>query len=220
MMQQQPITVPAAAPSLRASPYVRKLGRIAYRYRQMMQLVLLTVSVLIGQSLGSVRSDRALLAAACAMVLAGGAMRSWAMGYHTWRRVYGPGNERSLVTAGPYAVTRNPLYLGTFLIGAGIAAMSGRLWLLVAFAALFVPAHYLIIRWEEGKLIEEFPVVFPAYASEVPRLFPLFRYSSNRSGRFDLRTMIRCMEPVKTLGFLAVVLLMHWLKSSGWTPAL
>ena len=98
--------------------------------------------------------------------------------------------------------------------------MSGRLWLLAAFVAVFVPAHYLIIRWEEGKLIEEFPEHFPLYAFEVPRLFPLMRHASNPSGRFDLRTMIRCMEPVKTLGFLAVVVLMHWLKSRGWTPAL
>ncbi len=209
-----------AARASRSSPALSRLGRIAYRYRQMLQLVLLVVSVLLGRSLGSSAADRALLLSAAALVLAGGAIRSWAMGYHTWRRVYGPGKERSLVTAGPYAVTRNPLYLGTFLIGAGIAAMSGRLWLLIAFSALFIPAHYLIIRWEEGKLVEEFPRVFPAYASEVPRFFPLFRIASSRTGRFDLRTMIRCMEPVKTLGFLAVVLLMHWLKSSGWTPAL
>jgi protein-S-isoprenylcysteine O-methyltransferase Ste14 len=204
----------------KASPGLRKAGRIAYRYRQAMQLVLLAVALLLGRSLGSAGADRALLASALLLVVLGGALRSWAMGYHVWRRVYGPGNERSLVTAGPYAVTRNPLYLGTFMIGCGIAAMSGWAGLLAAFVVVFVPAHYSIIRWEEGKLVEEFPGEFPRYASEVPRLFPGLRWATQRTGRFDLRTMVRCMEPVKTLGFAAVIFLMQYLKTRGWTPAL
>ena len=213
-------STPASEAPAKASPGLRKLGRTAYRYRQIMQLVLLAVALLLGRSLGSESADRALLVSAVSLVVLGGALRSWAMGYHTWRRVYGPGKERSLVTAGPYAVTRNPLYLGTFLIGCGIAAMSGWWWLLAAFAVVFVPAHYSIIRWEEGKLVEEFREEFPRYASEVPRLFPGLGRSTRRAGRFDLRTMIRCMEPVKTLGFVAVIFLMQYLKARGWTPAL
>ena len=100
------------------------------------------------------------------------------------------------------------------VIGGGLAGAEA------AFVAVFVPAHYAIIRWEEGKLEGEFPDQFPRYVSEVPRLFPGLGRSTERSGRFDLPTMIRCMEPIKTVGFLAVLLVMHYLKTRGWTPAL
>jgi protein-S-isoprenylcysteine O-methyltransferase Ste14 len=204
----------------KASPAIRRLGRTAYRYRQSFQLITLAIALLLGRSLGSRQSDLTLLWVSMALVALGGGIRSWAMGHHTWRRVYdSPAKERSLVTAGPYALTRNPLYLGTFLIGAGIAANSGWPILLAVFVPLFVVAHFLIIRWEESKLIDEFPGQFPRYTAEVPRLFPGLRRSSVRTGSFDLPTMIRTMEPIKTAGFIVVLVLMYWLKVSGYTPA-
>jgi protein-S-isoprenylcysteine O-methyltransferase Ste14 len=190
---------------------------VAYRYRQHLQVILLAAALIAGRPLGSPGADTTLLASSLLLVLVGGALRSWAMGYHTWRRVKGKG--RNLVTAGPYAITRNPLYLGSFFIGCGIAAMSGLLWLLAGFAAIFVFSHFCIIRWEEGRLAEEFGGSFRTYMAAVPRLFPGLRSARERSGRFDLSTMFRCMEPVKTLGFVAAVLVMALFKAKGWTLA-
>jgi len=198
-------------------PWIAAVGKVSYRYRQHLQVVLLAVCLVVGRPLASSRAEGALLACALLLVLTGGAIRSWAMGYHTWRRVKGEAARRTLVTAGPYAHTRNPLYLGSFMIGCGVAAMSGRLWILLAFAAVFVASHYCIIRWEETRLDQEFGIAFRNYAAEVPRFFPGFRTASGRVGRYDLATMWRCMEPIKTAGFAAAVLLMAWLKSAGWT---
>ncbi len=206
------------AGSLDPPAWMQTTGRIAYRYRQLFQVILLAVVLVIGRPLPTPGAERALLLCALLLVVLGGALRSWAMGYHTWRRVHGEGSERSLVTAGPYAMTRNPLYLGSFMIGCGVAAMSGRLWLLLAFAAIFIAFYYCIIRWEEGNLAAQFGKEYAKYVSAVPRLFPGLRSARGRRGRFDVKTMLRCMEPLKTLGFVVAVLVIGFLKARGWTP--
>jgi len=201
------------------APWVQTAGRVSYRFRQHLQVVLLAVSLLVTRRLGSQRAEILLLIVAALLVAIGGGLRSWAMGHHVWRRVKGEGSERTLVTAGPYAHTRNPLYLGSFLIGCGIASMSGWLGILFAFVALFAVSHGCIIRWEEGRLVEEFGASFERYAREVPRFFPGLRSASKRTGSFSFSTMMRCMEPLKTLGFLLAVLLMAWFRAQGWSLA-
>jgi len=79
--------------------------------------------------------------------------------------------NEALATSGPYAYTRNPLYLGSLLIGIGFA-IAARSWevgvLLVAmFLAIYVP----VIRSEEKFLREKFPE-FEEYARRVPRMLP------------------------------------------------
>jgi len=202
---------------MKPAPWVQTAGRISYRFRQHLQVVLLALCLLITRSLGSPRSDIILLVLASLLVLAGGGLRSWAMGYHTWRRQKGEASRRTLLTAGPYAHIRNPLYLGSFLIGCGIATMSGRLAVLLAFAVLFLVSHWCIIRWEEGRLAEEFGEPFLAYVREVPRLFPGLRSSPRRDGTFSFHAMRRCMEPHKTAGFLLAILVMAYFRMKGWT---
>lgn len=201
------------------APWVQTVGRVSYRFRQHLQVVLLAVCLVVTRPLGSERADLLLLLTSALLVVAGGGLRSWAMGYHAWRRRHDERIHRTLVTAGPYAHTRNPLYLGSFLIGSGLAAMSGWLSLLFGFAAVFVASHYCIIRWEEGRLAGEFGGSFLAYAAEVPRLFPGLRSATARSGEFSFKTMTRCMEPLKTLGFLLAIVLMAYLRSRSGSPA-
>ena len=79
-------------------------------------------------------------------------------------------NEQ-LATSGPYAYTRNPLYLGSLLIGMGFA-LAARSWrvgiaLLVMLFAIYVP----VIRDEEAFLRGKFPE-FEEYARQVPRMLP------------------------------------------------
>src|ERR1700694_2415578 len=93
-----------------------------------------------------------------------------------WIRALASGHVRkneALTTSGPYAYTRNPLYLGSLLIGVGFA-MAARSWwigllLLVMFFAIYIP----VIRGEEELLRQKFPE-FDAYALQVPRMFPRF----------------------------------------------
>jgi protein-S-isoprenylcysteine O-methyltransferase Ste14 len=79
-------------------------------------------------------------------------------------------NEQ-LATTGPYAHTRNPLYLGSLIMAAGFG-VAGRNWWIAAIIIVFFLAIYLpVIRGEEAFLRAKFPE-FAAYAAKVPRLLP------------------------------------------------
>jgi protein-S-isoprenylcysteine O-methyltransferase Ste14 len=77
-----------------------------------------------------------------------------------------------LATSGPYALTRNPLYLGSAIVAAGllVAAHSWTAGLLAAgYFALFYPP---VIRREERRLRARYGAAFDAYAARVPRFWP------------------------------------------------
>jgi protein-S-isoprenylcysteine O-methyltransferase Ste14 len=90
-----------------------------------------------------------------------------------WSTLYIGGRKtRELVTAGPYSVTRNPLYLFAFIAVAGLGAQTGSLVLAAIFAfgayLIFVP----VVRHEERALREVFGAEFDAYRARVPRFLP------------------------------------------------
>jgi protein-S-isoprenylcysteine O-methyltransferase Ste14 len=91
-----------------------------------------------------------------------------------WLRGYSSGyvkKNRELTTTGPYAHTRNPLYLGSMLIAAGFAvallSWPVALVLAIGFAVIYIP----VIASEERFLRATFPG-FDAYCRQVPRLIP------------------------------------------------
>ena len=91
-----------------------------------------------------------------------------------WLRAYASGYVRKnaeLTTTGPYAHTRNPLYLGSMLIAFGFAAAAWNLLLFAALAGLFAAIYTPTIQSEEAYLRAHF-AGFDAYAREVPRLLP------------------------------------------------
>ena len=91
-----------------------------------------------------------------------------------WLRAYAAGYVRKnaeLTRTGPYAYTRNPLYLGSMMIAFGFAAAAGSWILLIALAVLFAAIYIPTIQGEEGYLREHF-AGFDAYAAKVPRLLP------------------------------------------------
>ena len=103
------------------------------------------------------------LALGSVLILPGLAVRALASGHVR--------KNEALATSGPYAYTRNPLYLGSLLIGIGfsVAARSG--WvgavLILMFFAIYIPE----IRDEEKFLRQKFPE-FEDYARRVPRMLP------------------------------------------------
>ena len=79
-----------------------------------------------------------------------------------------------LTVTGPYARTRNPLYLGSILIAFGFALAARSLWIAEVLVILFVAIYIPVIRSEEAYLRSVFPG-FDAYAATVPRLWPRAR---------------------------------------------
>jgi len=114
-----------------------------------------------------------------------------------------------LTTSGPYAWTRNPLYLGSFLLGVGFAVMSGS-W--VAAGLIILPSLVVypnVIREEEAHLSRLFPDQFHEYCAKVPRFAPRFGATE---GPFSLRQYVVNREYQTALGFVAVlaVFILKW----------
>ncbi len=78
-----------------------------------------------------------------------------------------------LVTTGPYAYLRHPIYLGNFLIGLGIVVISGSFIFVPIFLLLFVLYYHAIISEEEGFLRERFGMAFEQYRARVSKYFPI-----------------------------------------------
>src|SRR5271166_426860 len=79
--------------------------------------------------------------------------------------------NEALATSGPYAYTRNPLYLGSLLMGVGFALAARSWWVGVVLVVMFFAIYLPVIRDEEAFLRQKFPE-FEEYARRVPRMFP------------------------------------------------
>ncbi len=79
--------------------------------------------------------------------------------------------NEALATSGPYAYTRNPLYLGSLLMGVGFAVAARSWWIGLGLVVMFFAVYIPVIRDEEKFLRQTFPE-FENYAREVPRIFP------------------------------------------------
>jgi protein-S-isoprenylcysteine O-methyltransferase Ste14 len=97
------------------------------------------------------------------LVVPGLLLRAYASGYVRKNDV--------LTVTGPYAYTRNPLYLGSMMMAFGFAAASRSWWIVILLALLFAIIYVPTILVEEDFLRSAFPQ-YDAYAQRVPRLLP------------------------------------------------
>jgi protein-S-isoprenylcysteine O-methyltransferase Ste14 len=116
--------------------------------------------------------------------------------------------NESLATSGPYAYTRNPLYLGSLLIGVGFA-VAARSWAVgVALVVMFFAIYLPVIRDEEAFLRQKFPE-FGEYARRVPRMLPGLTHHSNDANAapagFSLDLYLKHREYNALLGALAMM---------------
>ncbi|MGA7925848.1 MAG: isoprenylcysteine carboxylmethyltransferase family protein [Candidatus Sulfotelmatobacter sp.] len=116
--------------------------------------------------------------------------------------------NESLATSGPYAYTRNPLYLGSLLIGLGFAVAAGSWWVGAALVVMFFAIYLPVIRDEEAFLRRTFPE-FDEYARLVPRMFPRLpphaRVEKEASAGFSLELYLKHREYNAPLGALAMM---------------
>ncbi len=98
------------------------------------------------------------------LCFAGATLRFLASGYLR--------KEAKLAVGGPYAYTRNPLYLGTFLMALGATLSVGAYVLTVIMAIVFFFNYHYVIRHEEAKLPNYFGNAYLEYCNLVPRFLP------------------------------------------------
>lgn len=122
-------------------------------------------------------------------------LRGWAAGHLA--------KNQQLATSGPYAYVRNPLYIGTVIVAAGVVIASRDWRLAVIFAAVFLLVYLPVIELEEQHLRDIFPGYAP-YADRVYRLFPLRRWAASHA-RFSWMLYRKNEEYKALLGFLCAV---------------
>jgi len=100
----------------------------------------------------------------CMLIFAGLGIRSWSAGILR--------KNRELTTTGPYALVRNPLYVGSFLIMCGFCTMINNLETIVYVLAPIAGLYLLQVLQEERYMARLFPAQWPQYAQTTRRFFP------------------------------------------------
>ena len=126
------------------------------------------------------------------LAFAGEALRMWAVGYSGVTTRGDTVTAPALVTAGPYAYVRNPLYVGNFVTGAGFAlAFTGknapvsRALLVGAALGAMAAVYAVIVPHEEAYLRATFGESFDAYVERVPRVIPQAEPAEPQHGSYD-----------------------------------
>ena len=130
------------------------------------------------------------------LVVTGLVIRALASGYVQ--------KNQQLATTGPYAYTRNPLYLGSLILAAGFALSARSWWIAAGVVVIFLAIYLPVIRGEEAFLREHFPE-FAEYARAVPRFLPRWRSYSKTPGSFSRDLYWQHREYNATLGSMAIV---------------
>jgi protein-S-isoprenylcysteine O-methyltransferase Ste14 len=144
-------------------------GAWLFRYRSILPVPLALVLIL-------VRTGESRLAwpvvIGVTLVCFGQALRLWAVRHigtisRTRTTRYGP-----LMTAGPYAIVRNPLYVGNWLLWTGFAFWSRLLWMVPIAWLVFFAQYRAIAAWEAAFIRSKYLEAYDAYARQVRPWMP------------------------------------------------
>jgi len=157
------------------------------------------------------RPTPALLVTGLAIAAVGLALRLWASGHLN--------KGRELASSGPYAWTRNPLYLGSFIMGLGFTLAGARIVLIVLFPLLFLAIYWPVMRREERELADWFGAPYTLYRESVSLFVPSFRRfvlvsgpgQNVRLSNFQWSKVIYNREHKAVIGFVLVAAFL-WVK--------
>jgi protein-S-isoprenylcysteine O-methyltransferase Ste14 len=144
-------------------------GAWLFRYRSFLPVPLALILLIVRA--GAI-DGAALIAAGALIVIAGQMLRLWAVRHigtisRTRTTRYGP-----LMTAGPYAIVRSPLYVGNWLLWTGFAVWSRLLWMVPVAWLVFFVQYRAIARWEASFIRSKYPDGYDDYARDVRPWMP------------------------------------------------
>jgi protein-S-isoprenylcysteine O-methyltransferase Ste14 len=120
------------------------------------------------------------------VAFSGAFLRLWAAGHID--------KGTSLTRGGPYALTRNPLYLGSFVMATGVFIGGQAYWLLPIFGLFFLGLYYPVMKAEEQELLRGHGEKFLEYIRSVPMFFPGCSRSADGSSTFSWSRAVKNRE--------------------------
>jgi protein-S-isoprenylcysteine O-methyltransferase Ste14 len=164
-------------------------GRLLFTHRLEIGLgVTAAVAPFVNPTIARTPTQQSLKAGGFLLVLLGLGLRVWASssaGRHTRsQKIEGD----KLAAAGPYGYVRNPIYLGSVILGSGMVLLIGDRRLVIPSALTFLALYFGLIPAEEEFLTSKFPDEYAAYCRNVSRLIPrLTPWSGAAKKPFDWR---------------------------------
>jgi protein-S-isoprenylcysteine O-methyltransferase Ste14 len=178
--------------------------RFVYRWRGL--LVAPPILLSLACFWGEVENDRVIWPLGLLLFLSGWALRLWAQ-QHLGYRLRGP---RALTTSGPYALVRNPIYIGNTLVVLGLVVASEVIWM-APIALLWCAGIYTVaVGYEERRLRRKYGAAYVQYMASVARWLPGVKHPVRRMSRhFSLRRAV-CAE-LHVFLLIVPVVLKEWL---------
>ncbi len=196
-----------------SDPRVERVQAFAFKNRGALLVVPAVVLAVFG------KPSALSVALGLPIAVAGELVRCWAVGYSGETTRDDAVTAPKLVTAGPYAYVRNPIYVGNFITAAGFAiAFTGknsagaRAALVAAALAAMAALYATIVPHEEAFLRSRFHEQFAAYCRRVPRIIPRLQPVPDGAGTWQPQTLKRAES--RTLVTFAAMLAALALKAA------
>jgi protein-S-isoprenylcysteine O-methyltransferase Ste14 len=109
------------------------------------------------------------------IIFVGALIRLWATKHIGRRMPWMKRKGKKLVRTGPYAIVRNPLYIGNIIIASGLSIFSELIWMIPILIFYLFILYHLVVLYEEKKLLVRWGDKYQAYLIEVPRWIPRLR---------------------------------------------
>lgn len=156
-----------------SSTLLARPGAVLFRHRGWTPVPLFLAALVLA------RPTPGTLLAGLVVALTGEAVRMSAVAHIGSRSRTRSSGVGTLVTTGPFARCRNPLYLGNTLMAAGLAFGTGVPALPAATVLLVGLQYAAIVAWEEGQLARTHGAAYREYCAAVPRFYPRIRRRSS-----------------------------------------
>ena len=191
-------------------PDASRIGHVFFRLRSLTPIPFILILIFFSQPtplpivLGSL------------LIVLGEWLRIWAVGFaggSTRTRTLGA--ARDLVTTGPYAHVRNPLYLGNLILSVGVCVVANVYWMIAVLTIGFLIQYTPIIRSEETYLLDASGNRYRAYCAAVPRFIPHpHPYAEPSSHDFSLHRALTSEK--RTLTAIGCVVILIAARSFLW----
>jgi len=143
------------------------------------------------------------------IILVGALIRLWATKHIGRRMPWMKKKGKQLIKTGPYAIVRNPLYIGNIIIATGLSILSELIWIVLLIIMYLFILYHLVALYEEKKLLERWGEEYSTYLSEVPRWIPNLKgLNLAKSGGFKWWDAVRSETPSVYVCLLAIFIFM------------